>query len=233
MSSKITVEAVRSKLFQEQDIKYRDFYSRLIPDVDISRVIGVRTPVLHRIAKNLSKADGIETFLNDLPHLYYDEYNLHGFIISECTDFSETVRLVDAFLPYVDNWSTCDLLSPKSFGRNHNLLIHEVDRWLASDMTYTVRFGIDMLIAHFLGADFNPTHLEKVVSLVSDEYYVNMAVAWYFSVALAKQWDSTLPYIEGRKLPAWTHNKTIQKAIESRRVPDDRKAYLRTLKVIH
>ena len=222
---------IRQRLFALQDIKYRDFHSKLIPNIDKESIIGVRMPELRKLAKEYSNREGIEEFLDTLPHRYYDEYNLHGFMISELKDYAETVRHLDAFLPYVDNWSTCDLLSPKSFKRARDILPQDIERWLNAEHLYTVRFGIEMIMTHYLDEDFDPAYLSRVASIKSGEYYLNMMLAWFFATALAKQWTDTVPYIENRCLDKWTHNKTIQKAIESYRVSDEHKAYLRTLKL--
>ena len=224
-------ETIEKMLFEAQDAEYRLFQAKLMPGVDPARIIGVRTPVLRKMAKQLAKQDGIEAFLSGLPHQYYDENNLHGFIISECRDYAKAVSYVDALLPYVDNWATCDLLSPKAFAKNRSLLAPDIDRWLASDETYTIRFGIEMVMSHFLDADFDPVWLQKIAVIRSDEYYVNMMLAWFFATALAKQWDAAIPYITEHALDRWVHNKTIQKAVESYRITPEQKAYLRSLKL--
>ena len=225
------VEIIREELFRLQDVGYRDFLSKLMPTVNADTIIGVRTPQLRRYAKQLIKGGDASEFLSDLPHAYFDENQLHIFIISEIKDFDTCLAEVDRFLPFVDNWATCDLLSPKVFRTHRAELLESINVWIASDETYTVRFGIGMLLEHYLDEAFDPSHLDKIAAIRSDEYYVNMMVAWYFAEALAKQWDTALPYLEGMKLDVWTHNKAIQKAIESRRIPDDRKSYLRSLKV--
>lgn len=225
------IEEIRNRLFEMQDLQYRDFHSRLAPTIEKERIIGVRTPQLRKYAKELAKREGIEEFLSDLPHEYYDERNLHGFIISEAKDFAEALKYVDEFLPCVDNWATCDLLSPKAFKKNPELLRGEIDRWIASDLTYTKRFGIEMAMSHFLDERFDESLSETISAIRSDEYYVRMMVAWYFATALAKQWDSSIKFIEGKRLDEWTHNKTIQKAVESYRITDEQKAYLRSLKI--
>lgn len=227
----MTSNEIRKKLFEMADEEYRLFQAKLMPGIDIERIIGVRTPELRRFAKELAKNGEAEEFLADLPHAYYDENNLHGFIISLCRDYGKSVEYVDALLPYVDNWATCDLLSPKVFAKNKKALAADIDRWLASDKTYTVRFGIEMIMSHFLDEDFDPSLLEKVSVIRSDEYYINMMIAWFFATALAKQWNSTAPYIENKALDVWVHNKTIQKAVESYRITDEQKAYLRSLKI--
>lgn len=224
------IEKIENTLFENQDKEYRLFQSKLMPTVDMEKIIGVRTPILRGLAKQFAKEPDIEDFLSVLPHDYYDENNLHGFIISECRDYDKTVKYIDAFLPYVDNWATCDLLSPKSFKKKRALLAFDIDRWIKSDKTYTIRFGIEMAMSHFLDEDFDVSYLEKISKIRSEEYYVNMMLAWYFATALTKQWESAIPYIEKQKLAPWTHNKTIQKAIESYRITDEQKAYLRSLK---
>ena len=225
----ITAE-IEKRLFELRDEKYRAFQSKLMPGVDIERIIGVRNPLLRKLAKELVKTEGSEAFLRDLPHGYYDEYNLHGYMISECKDYAKAIEYVDAFLPYVDNWATCDLLSPKAFAKNRDKLPQDIERWLSSDEPFTVRFGIEMLMSHFLDGDFDSKYLERVSYIRSEEYYVNMMIAWYFATALAKQWERTLPFVEDRKLDKWVHNKTIQKANESFRITAEQKEYLKSLK---
>lgn len=223
-------EEIERRLFELQDEKYRVFQAKLMPGVEIGRIIGVRTPELRKLAKELARQEGIEVFLLDLPHRYYDENNLHGFILSECRDYEKTIAELDAFLPYVDNWATCDLLSPKVFRKHRELLAADISRWLGSDQTYTVRFGIEMVMSHYLDGDFDARWLQRIAAIRSEEYYVNMMIAWFFATALTKQWDAAIPYITGRTLDRWTHNKTIHKAIESNRITEARKAYLRGLK---
>ena len=223
-------EEIEQALFALQDETYRDFQAKLLPTVDPASVIGVRTPALRDCAKALAKRPDIGDFLAALPHAYFDENQLHAFIISLERDYDRCVAEVNAFLPFVDNWATCDQLSPKVFRRHRPALLGEIRRWLAAEHSYTVRFGIGMLMEHFLDADFDPAYLEWVAALRSEEYYVNMMIAWYFATALAKQYEAALPYIEGDRLDPWTHNKAIQKAAESYRVPQERKDYLRSLK---
>ncbi len=224
------------KLFGLQDVKYRDFQKKLIPTVDPDSVIGVRTPELRKLAKQLARlraskeAADVEAFLKELPHEYFDENQLHAFIISEDKDYERCMSEVEEFLPYVDNWATCDQLSPKVFRKNKDGLLLHVRKWLKSDRTYTVRFAIGMLMQHFLDDDFNTEYPELVAKVKSEEYYVNMMIAWYFATALAKQYDAVIPYIEKQKLDVWTHNKTIQKARESYRITQEQKEYLKTLK---
>lgn len=225
----MTNEEITSRLFEMQDLKYRDFQAKLMPTVDKDTIIGVRTPLLRQFARELKK-EGTEDFLNSLPHAYYEENNLHGFIVSEIKDYGEAVRRMDEFLPFVDNWATCDSTSPKVFKKHKTELLAEIDRWLASDRVYTIRFGIEMLMSFYLDGDFKPEYLDKVAAVSHEDYYVKMMAAWFFATALAKQYDATLPYIEKRVLEPWRHNKSIQKAVESYRITDEQKAYLRTLK---
>lgn len=219
------------RLFELQDLKYRDFNSKLIPTVDPETVIGVRTPDLRKLAKEFAKTDGAEEFLNSLPHKYYEENNIHGFILETIKDYDECVSQIDRFLPYVDNWATCDLMSPKIFKKHTDKLLEQIKIWIKSDRTYTIRFAIEMLMSFYLDDKFSTEYNDMVAEVVSEEYYVRMMQAWYFATALAKQWDATVKYIEEQKLERWTHNKTIQKAIESYRITDEQKAYLRTLKM--
>lgn len=222
---------ILKRLYALQDTNYQIFQSKLIPTVAPEKVIGVRTPALRAYAKELSKREDVGVFLVALPHAYFDEDQLHAFIISLGKNYDETLAAVDTFLPYVDNWATCDQLSPKVFRKHRAELLPEIKRWMASEHIYTIRFGVGMLMQHYLDEDFDPAYLEDVAALRSGEYYVNMMIAWYFATALAKRYDATLPYLEQRRLDAWTHNKAIQKAIESYRVTEERKAYLRTLKI--
>lgn len=225
------LDEIRSELFKMQDTAYRDFNSKLIPTVDKSLFIGVRTPELRKYAKQLAKREDIEEFLHSLPHKYFDENQLHAFIVSEIKDFKSCVDKVNEFLPYVDNWATCDQLSPKVFKKNHKELIAYIKEWLESDKVYTLRFGIGMLMEHFLDEDFDIIYPDTVSNIRSDEYYVNMMIAWYFATALAKRYESVLPFIENRRLEIWTHNKAIQKAVESLRISDEKKEYLKNLKI--
>lgn len=222
---------IQSKLFELQDKKYRDFQSGLIPGVDGFEAIGVRTPELRKYAKELVKREDIEEFMNDLPHKYFDENQLHAFIISEIKDFDKCMEELEKFLPYVNNWATCDQMSPKVFKKHKNELLKYIEKWMKSKETYTIRFAIGMLMQHFLDEDFDPKYLKAVSKIKSDEYYINMMIAWYFATALAKQYEATIPYIQEKKLDKWVHNKTIQKAIESYRITAEQKEYLRTLKV--
>ncbi len=224
-------DEIRKELFRQQDTKYRDFQSKLMPTVAPETAIGVRTPALRKYAKALAKRAEISEFLNELPHQYFDENQLHAFIISEIKDYDKCMEEVKKFLPYVDNWATCDQLSPKTFKKHKTELLEEIKIWIDSDHTYTIRFGIGMLMQHFLDEDFDPVYPEMVSKLRSDEYYVNMMIAWYFATALAKQYETVLPYIEKQRLDSWTHNKTIQKSVESYRITPEQKEYLKSLKV--
>ena len=223
-------DSIRDELFRLQDVEYRDFQKKLIPTVDSESVIGVRTPELRKLAKDLYRQPEAAEYLNTLPHEYFDENQLHAFMISEEKDFDRCIVEVEAFLPYVDNWATCDQLSPKAFGKNKDRLLLHIRNWIESDHTYTKRFAIGMLMQHYLDDDFDPDYPEMVAKVRSEEYYVNMMIAWYFATALAKQYDAAIPYIEGQRLDVWTHNKAIQKARESRRITPEQKEYLKTLK---
>ena len=218
-------------LFENQDKEYRLFQAKLMPTVDLQNIIGVRLPIIKKIAKENYKSKEATEFLNELPHKYYDEYQLQGFLINQIKDYSECVKRIDEFLPYVDNWAVCDTINPKEFAKHKKELIEDIYRWTKSKETYTIRHGIHMLMAFFLDGDFKKEYLEIPAGIKSEEYYVNMMIAWYFATALCKKYDAAIPYLEERKLPDWVHNKTIQKAIESFRVTDEHKEYMRTLKI--
>lgn len=224
------VQIIREKLFELQDSDYAEFQRKLIPNVAPETIIGVRTPELRKLAKEVSKLPGIEEYMKVLPHDYFEEYNLHGFLIEGMKDYERCIEELNAFLPYVDNWATCDLVSPKLFKKHLPELLGQIQIWMASDRPYTIRFGMEALMRHFLDDSFRPEYLELAAAIRSEEYYVNMMTAWFFATALAKQYDATIPYIEEQRLDEWTHNKAIQKAIESYRVSDEQKTYLRTLK---
>ena len=224
-------EEIIGELFSLQDRDYGTFQSKIVPTVDTDRIIGVRTPSLRTFAKSLYKDNGKDTFLSSLPHQYFDEDQLHAFVISLEKDFDKCIRYVEAFLPYIDNWATCDQLSPKVFKKNPERLLPYIEVWIKSDKIYTVRFAIGMLMQHFLDAEFDLKYVDMVAGVHSEEYYINMMSAWYFATALAKQYDSVLPYLEEKRLDAWVHNKAIQKSVESYRITDEQKAYLRTLKI--
>lgn len=224
-------EEIRSRLFDMQDIEFKKFQCKLIPGVNSDTVIGVRTPLLRKLAKEIFKSDDYEEFIRDLPHEYYEEVNLHGMIICMVSDYDEAIHEVNKLLPYVDNWASCDLLScKKAFKDNLDKLETDVKRWISSGDTYTVRFGIGVLLEFYLDDAFDLKYLEWVARVESDEYYIRMMKAWYFATALTKQYDEAIPYIENHRLEEWVHRKTIQKARESFRVSDDTKAYLNTLK---
>ncbi len=222
---------IEDRLFALQDKGYKEFHSRLMPTVNPDSIIGVRTPALRKLAKELAKQPEYMEYIHMLPHDYYDENNLHGFLIETIKDYDECVAAVNEFLPYVDNWATCDLMSPKVFKKHRMELLEQIKIWLASDETYTIRYGIEMLMTHYLDEDFKKEYLAWVAEIRSEEYYVNMMIAWYFATALAKQPADTLPYIEQVRLDTWTHNKAIQKAVESYRISPEQKAYLKTLKI--
>lgn len=213
-----------------RDPAYAEFQRKLIPTVAPESIVGVRTPELRKLAKELIQTGEAEAFVNQLPHRYFDENQLHAFILSEDKDFERCLSRVSSFLPYVDNWATCDQMSPKAFKKHRAELLPVIEIWLHSDHVYTVRFAVGMLMEHFLDGDFDPRYLEWVSAVRSGEYYVNMMVAWYFATALAKQYDAALPYIKDHRLPLWTHNKAIQKAAESYRVPPEHKAELKACK---
>ncbi len=223
-------KSVQKQLFALQDGAYQAFQCKLMPNVAPERVIGVRTPALRAFAKEFARTPDAAEFIKILPHTYYEENNLHGFILETLKDFDEAVRAVDKFLPYVDNWATCDQIKPKAFKRNLPGLYEKIKGWVASDRTYTVRFGVEMLMNFFLDGNFTSESAELASRVRSNEYYVNMMVAWYFATALAKQYDAVIFYIEQNKLDIWVHNKTIQKAVESYRITEKQKKYLRTLK---
>ncbi len=219
---------ITDKLFSMQDLKYRDFNSKLMPTVPKDRVIGVRVPEIRKFAKEIYGTAEAEGFLKSLPHTYYEENNLHAFLIEKIPDYHKCLEAIENFLPYIDNWATCDMLVPKAFKKN--LTDSQVISWIDSTHPYTVRFAIGMLMKFFLDEKFKPEYLKIVSSVKSDEYYVNMMIAWYFATALAKQYDEAVKYIETKALPEWVHNKTIQKAVESLRISKEQKTYLRTLK---
>ena len=224
------IEDIRRKLFSLQDEEYRQFQAKLMPTVDPEKMIGVRTPELRRYAKQLIKSGEASDFIKQLPHDYFDENQLHAFIISDIKEYDRCISEVKRFLPRVDNWATCDQLSPKVFKKHKAELLIEIKKWIKSKETYTIRFGIGMLMQHFLEEDFRPEYPKMVVDVKSDEYYVNMMRAWYFATALAKQYEQVLPYIENKVLDKWTHNKAIQKSVESYRISPKQKAYLKTLR---
>ena len=224
-------ECIRARLFALQDEGYRDFHSRLMPTVPPETVIGVRVPALRRLAKRLAGTPQAEAFLQELPHIYYEENNLHAFLLESIRDYDAALAATEKFLPYIDNWATCDSFCPKVFAKHKEDLLPVLRRWMASDHPYTVRYGMEMLMRYYLDEDFRPEHLAWAAAVHSGEYYINMMRAWYFATALAKQPEAALPWLTARRLDVWTHNKTIQKAVESSRIPAETKAFLRTLRV--
>lgn len=226
----MTTEKIRERLFQMQDTAYRDFQSKLIPGKDPKLFIGIRTPALRAFAKDLLRNGDYEEFLSDLPHHYFDENQLHAFIISEIKDYRTCIEETERFLPYIDNWATCDQMSPKTFKKNKDNLLEHIENWLKDKKTYTIRFAIGMLMQHYLDEDFKVEYAQQVAAIRSDEYYVKMMVAWYFATALAKQYDAAIPFLEQHLLDPWTHRKAIQKAVESYRIAPETKQYLISLK---
>lgn len=226
------VGEIQDELVRLQDKKYRDFQAKLMPTIEPDMVIGVRTPQLRKYAKQLVKREDISDFLNSLPHRFFDENQLHAFIVSEIKDYGSCMEEVNHFLPYVDNWATCDQMSPKVFKKHRKSLLGHIRVWIQSGETYTVRFAIGMLMEHFLDGDFNVEYPKMVAMVRSDEYYVNMMIAWYFATALAKQYEVVVPYIEKQWLDTWTHNKTIQKSVESYRITPEQKEYLKRWKIV-
>lgn len=222
---------LQQKLFELQDTKYRDFHSRLMPTIDKERIIGIRMPVLRKFAADFARTGMAASFLEELPHYYYEENNLHMMILHGIKDYNECLAGIQKFLPYIDNWATCDLPEPKCFTKHKEELLPVIREWIASDRTYTVRYGIGMLMRLYLDDDFKEEYLELAAGARSEEYYVNMMIAWYMATALAKQWKSTIPYITDRRLDVWVHNRTIQKAVESFRITGEQKDFLRTLRI--
>lgn len=222
---------IQSRLFEMRDEKYRAFNAPLIPNVAPEKMIGIRTPILRKFAKEIFGTKSAEEFLKTLPHEFHEENNLHSFLIERIKNFEECVAAVEIFLPHIDNWATCDSLSPAIFKSHKRQLLPRIKKWISSSGVYTVRFGIGMLLRHFLDEDFDEKYLAAVAKIRSEEYYIKMMQAWFFATALTKQYDAARIFIEQKKLQPWTHNKAIQKAIESRAIPNERKEYLRTLKV--
>ena len=218
---------LQKQLFELQDLKYRDFHSKLMPETDKETVIGIRTPVLRKFAKEFAGTSEAEAFLRQLPHRYYEENNLHMMLITGIKDYEKCMEEIQRFLPCIDNWATCDYPAPKCFARHKDQVLEEAKRWISSGETYVIRYGIGMLMRLFLDEDFSSEYLEMTAAVQSQEYYVNMMIAWYFATALAKQWDATVPYIEQHKLSDWVHRKTVQKAVESYRITPEQKKYLK------
>lgn len=224
------MKSIKEQLLDLQDLSYKQFHSKLMPTVNPEVIIGVRTPELRRLSKQLEGTSEAEAFLKELPHHYYEENNLHGFLIEKIKSFDACIAALNEFLPFVDNWATCDMMAPKVLKKDLPKLYEWVKIWISSGDTYTIRFGINMLMKYYLEDAFSPEYAELVASISSEEYYVKMGVAWYFATALAKQYEVILPYMEEKRLELWTHNKTIQKAVESYRITPEQKAYLKTLK---
>ena len=222
---------IQELLFAKQDTKYRDFQAPLFPNINKEKMIGVRTPELKKLAKELFGKEIAKEFIETLPHEYFDENQLHAFLISLIKDYETCLKEVERFLPYVDNWGTCDQLSPKVFAKHKDELIIPIKRWIKSKHTYTVRFAIGLLLGLYLDDSFKEEYMELISNIKSEEYYINMMIAWYFATALVKQYESAIKYIEEKKLSSWVHNKTIQKAVESYRISDEQKVYLKGLKV--
>ena len=224
-------DEIVAELFRLQDKDYAQMQTKIIPTVASERIIGVRTPALRTFAKSLHKDRDIDAFLSCVPHQYFDEDQLHAFLISLEKDFDRCLAEVEALLPFIDNWATCDQLSPKAFKKEPEKLLPYIQTWIKSDKTYTVRFAIGVLMKHFLDERFDTKYADMVAEIRSKEYYINMMIAWYFATALAKQYESVLPYLERKRLDTWVHNKAIQKSVESYRITDEQKAYLKTLKL--
>ncbi|MGL6114459.1 MAG: DNA alkylation repair protein [Cetobacterium sp.] len=224
---------IETELFKLKDEKYKDFHKNLIPNVKEDTLLGIRVPILRQFSKKLYKENPklAEDFLKKLPHKYYEENNLHSFIIGNIKDFQEVMTLIEEFLPYVDNWGVCDSLAPKILKKYPKETYEKIKFWLNSPHPYTVRFAIGLLLSNYLDKEFHEEMLDLVSKIKSDKYYINMMIAWYFATALAKQYESTIPYIQNKILSPWVHNKTIQKSIESKRISPDIKIYLKTLKV--
>ena len=222
---------LQEELFELQDTAYRDFHSSLIPGIDKSDIIGIRTPVLRTFAKKFAKTEEAARFMDELPHKYYEENNLQMMLIGQIKDYDKCILELEKFLPYVDNWATCDFPVPKCFIKNKKDVLLRAKKWIASDAAYVKRYGIGVMMRLFLDEDFKEEYLQIVAGVKSEEYYVNMMIAWFFATALAKQYEAALPVIEQYRLEKWTHNKAIQKAIESDRIAPEQKTYLRTLKV--
>lgn len=223
-------DEIRERLFALQDLKYREFQSRLMPTVPKEKVIGVRTPMLRKLALELLKAGKASEFMKHLPHDFYEENNLHGFFIETIGNFEECIAALDVFLPYVDNWATCDMMSPKILKKEPQKLMEVIRRWISSENSYMVRYALGCLMKYYLEEEFSEEYLEMAAEVKSGEYYIRMMQAWYFATALAKQYEAVLPYLEERRLDSWVHQKTIQKAVESHRITKEKKDYLKSLR---
>lgn len=228
------MQEITTQLFIMQDNEYKEFHGRLMPTVNPDTILGIRVPILRKfsnqLAKSLSKEKLLE-FMNELPHKYYEENNIHAFLIEKIKDFDECIVALEKFLPFVDNWATCDMMNPKILKKNTQQLFCKIKEWIVSPHVYTIRYGIGMLMRYFLDDSFKTEYLDMVAAVKSDEYYVNMMKAWFFATALAKQYEATLPYIKEKRLDNWSHNKAIQKSIESFRVPKEHKEELKRYKI--
>lgn len=222
---------LQKELFELQDIKYKEFHQKLMPTVNPDKVIGIRTPVLRKFAKDFGKREEAKEFLKKLPHKYYEEDNLHAFLLEEIKDYEKLIEELNIFLPFVDNWATCDMMRPKIFKKHKDELLKDIYRWLDSKDIYTIRFAVNCLMNHYLEENYKPEYLQWVKNIKSEEYYINMVRAWFFATALAKQYDDTIKILENNSIDKWTHNKTIQKAIESYRITKEQKEYLKGLKI--
>lgn len=225
------IQNVQRELFSMRDLKYRDFHSKLMPTVDKEKIVGVRTPQLRKYANAFAKTEEAAEFMRKLPHQYYEEDNLHGFLIEKIKDYDQCTEALDMFLPYVDNWATCDMMSPKVLKKYPEKLLEKIKVWIKSEDTYVVRYAMGCLMKYYLEENFSTEYTDMVAEVQSEEYYIQMMQAWYFATALAKQYDAVLPYLLERKLGDWVHNKTIQKAVESYRITPEQKMYLKTLKI--
>lgn len=221
---------LQEELFKLQDTEYRDFNSSLIPGIEKETVIGVRTPVLRKFAKEYAKSGETEQFMRELPHKYYEENNLHMMLIGQIKDYAECISELEKFLPYIDNWATCDSLLPKCFDKNKEDILERAKKWIVADTTYVKRYGMGVMMRLFLDEDFKEEYIQLVAGVKSEEYYVNMMIAWYMATALAKQWDAAIPYIQEHRLSEWVHRKSIQKAVESYRITPEQKDYLKGLR---
>ena len=224
------MKEITDKLMKLKDAKYQEFQSKLVPNIDKNKILGIKTPDLRMLAKEMALSDMKEEFLKELPHQYYDEDLIHFFVISLEKDFNKTIEYVETFLPYVNCWPVSDQATPKAFKKHHQELLPYIKKWILSSHVYTARFGMRMLMNEFLDDDFKEEYLELVASKKGEDYYLKMMVAWYFATALCKQYDASIKYIEEHRLDDWVHKKTIQKAIESFRVTEEHKEYLRSLK---
>lgn len=222
---------IREKLKELQDLEYKDFIFKLTPTLNYDSIIGIRIPNLRNLAKEIYNTQTAKDFLNCVPHKYFEENTLHVMLLEKIRDFNTAVFEVDRFLKYIDNWSVCDNRSPVAFKNNTDSLFPYIKKWIKDEHIYTVRYGVKKLMDYYLDEHFEKEHLMIVAKVEQKDYYINMMTAWYFATALAKQYEDTVPIIEKRILPKWTHNKTIQKAVESFRITDEQKDYLRSLKI--